>query len=228
MPIRINLLAEAQAADELRRKDPVKRAILLGVSAVALVMFWSSFLQVQIYVNRNQLGTIEAQWKSIEAPYNEVVASRRKAEDIGERLAALQKFTTNRFLWGNVLNEFQKTMGGVEHIRTVRLKGEQTYGIIEEVKAKTDAGGPASFCRPTATTEKIVLKIDARDYSPEQNSHVKFRSAIVHAPYFTNALSSSNGVTLTFLSPPQVDPTDDRAPFVSFSLQCTYPEKIRR
>ena len=30
MPIRINLLAEAKAAEELRRHDPVKRVIFVG------------------------------------------------------------------------------------------------------------------------------------------------------------------------------------------------------
>ena len=30
MPIRLNLLAEAQAAEDLRRRDPVKRALWLA------------------------------------------------------------------------------------------------------------------------------------------------------------------------------------------------------
>ena len=34
MPIHLNLLAEAQAAEELRRRDPVKRASFIGVSLV--------------------------------------------------------------------------------------------------------------------------------------------------------------------------------------------------
>jgi len=42
MPIRLNLLAEAQAAEEARRRDPVKRAIWIGALLVSVVLVWSS------------------------------------------------------------------------------------------------------------------------------------------------------------------------------------------
>ena len=48
MPLRINLLAEAQAAEELRRRNPVKRALWIGGFIVALILLWSSTLQVQL------------------------------------------------------------------------------------------------------------------------------------------------------------------------------------
>jgi len=46
MPIHINLLAEAQAAEELRRRDPVKRGIFLGASLVVLMLVWSGMIQI--------------------------------------------------------------------------------------------------------------------------------------------------------------------------------------
>ena len=45
MPIRINLLAEAQAAEELRRKNPVKRGIWIGGFLVLVVILWIAKLQ---------------------------------------------------------------------------------------------------------------------------------------------------------------------------------------
>ena len=42
MPIRINLLSEALAEEDLRRRDPVKRAIFIGVFLVALSLVWFS------------------------------------------------------------------------------------------------------------------------------------------------------------------------------------------
>ena len=45
MPIRINLLAEQQAAEELRRRDPVKRAIWVAGFFVVVVVVWSGYLQ---------------------------------------------------------------------------------------------------------------------------------------------------------------------------------------
>ena len=46
MSIRINLLAEAQIAEDLRRRDPVKRAIFAGAFLVvlALVYVFTNFL----------------------------------------------------------------------------------------------------------------------------------------------------------------------------------------
>jgi len=38
MPIRINLLAEARALEELRRKDPVKRVAVVGILLFLLLI----------------------------------------------------------------------------------------------------------------------------------------------------------------------------------------------
>lgn len=48
MPIRINLLAEAQAAEEMRRKDPVKRSIWIGGFIVFLTLLAALTLQLKI------------------------------------------------------------------------------------------------------------------------------------------------------------------------------------
>jgi len=47
MPIRLNLLAEAQAIEEMRRHNPVKRAIWVGALLVCLMLVWSSSLQLK-------------------------------------------------------------------------------------------------------------------------------------------------------------------------------------
>ena len=56
MPIRINLLAEAQAAEDLRRRDPVKRSIYVAVCFVVMVLVWISSLQVKIMADNSRLG----------------------------------------------------------------------------------------------------------------------------------------------------------------------------
>ena len=55
MPIRINLLAEAQAAEEMRRRDPVKRAVWIAGALVLVVAAWVVFLQVKIMKASGQL-----------------------------------------------------------------------------------------------------------------------------------------------------------------------------
>lgn len=226
MPIRINLLAEAQAAEELRRKDPVKRALLAAGLLVLIVLVWSSTLQFKIIASKSTLNGLEAQWKSIEKSYEVAVNSRRKSLDADEKLAALQNYTTNRFLWGSALNAFQQTLNGVDEVQVVRLKTEQTYSITEETKLK--ANGPLQTpSKPATSTERISLKIDAFDYSPQPGAQApKFKEAIAHIPYFQSHLQKTNGVLLTQMSAPHTG-ANVRNPYVMFTLECFFPEKVR-
>ena len=61
MPIRLNLLAEAQAAEEMRRRDPVKRALWVAALIVALMLVWSSYLQLRATLANSVVTRIEAQ-----------------------------------------------------------------------------------------------------------------------------------------------------------------------
>src|SRR5438270_929965 len=110
MPIQINLLAEAQACEELRRKDPVKRAVLAGAVLVALVLFWISSLQFKIISSKGQLKDLAGKWSSIEKSYQAAVEGKRKSIEVDAKLTALQQLKTNRFLWGAALNAFQQTL----------------------------------------------------------------------------------------------------------------------
>ena len=101
MPIRINLLAEAQAAEEMRRKDPVKRAIWIGGFLVFLVLFWSGMLQIKIMAARSGLSLLQLNWKSIEAKVQEINDHRNSTRQLEQKLSALDQFTTNRMLWAH-------------------------------------------------------------------------------------------------------------------------------
>ena len=80
MPIRLNLLAEAQAAEELRRKDPVKRAILAGVGFVIAMVAVSLFIQSQVLAINHRAGGLALQIQKITNEYSAVmVQSTRPA-----------------------------------------------------------------------------------------------------------------------------------------------------
>jgi hypothetical protein len=225
MPIRINLLAEAQAAEELRRKDPVKRAALAAGCVVCCVLLWASTLQFKIIAAKSDLHTLETKWKSIEKSYQVAVESRRKALEAEEKLGALQHYTANRFLWGSALNAFQQTLNGVDDVQVTRLRTEQSYFLTEETKPRTN-GTMIIAGKPATSTEKILLTVEAVDSSPQPGTHVnKFKEAIVNVPYFQSNLQKTNGVLLTSLSAPQTGPLG-RTPYVLFTLQCFFPEKV--
>jgi hypothetical protein len=225
MPIRINLLAEAQAVQEDRRKDPVKRALLVSAVIVGLVLAWTGKLQFNMGTCRSELTRLDAKWRSLEKDYAAVVESQRQMIEAEQKLAALERMTTNRFLWGTALNAFQQTLNGVDDIQVVRLRTEQLYAHAEGKSAQTN-GTIVIPAKPGVATEKISMTIEAMDSSRQPGSQVnRYKEAVANVPYFQSSLQKTNGVLLTSLSAPQS--TVGRNPFVMFTLQCFFPEVSR-
>lgn len=224
MPIRINLLAEAQAAEELRRRNPIKRVIFGGLLLVALVLVWWSWLQLRVMVAHSNLSQIEGQIQSRTNAFQVVQTDQKKISQIKSDLSALQQLTRDRFLQGNLLNALQEAT--VPGVQLMRLRVEQTYTAVEPPK-RQETGEDAKVPTPAASViEKIVVMLDARDYSSNPGDEVnKFKDVISEEPYFKAALDETNGVRLTNLSPPQSGP--DGKPSVLFTLQCTYPDRKR-
>jgi len=223
MPIRLNLLAEAQAAEDLRRRDPIKRVIFAGLLVVALMLVWWSWLQLRVMVAHTNLSQIEGQIQSHSNAYQVVLVSQKRIAEAKNNLAALQKLTNDRFLQGNLLNALQEAT--VPGVQLMKLQVDQTYVATEATPAQTD-DTHVTRGRPGTVTEKIVVTLDARDFSSSPGDQVnKFKGAISQQPYFQAELDKTNGVRLTNLSPPQIGP--DGKPSVTFTLQCTYPDQTR-
>jgi len=223
MPIRLNLLAEAQAAEDLRRRDPIKRIIFGALLAVALMLVWWSWLQLRVMVAHSNLSQIEGQIQSHTNAYQVVLVSQRQIAETKDNLAALQKLTSDRFLQGNLLNALQQAT--VPGVQLMRLRVDQTYVATDATTAQTSDGQTAPKS-PGTVAEKIVVTLDARDYSSSPGDQVnKFKDAISQQPYFQAELDKTNGVRLTNLSPPQIGA--DGKPSVMFTLQCTYPDRTR-
>src|SRR4030095_16615964 len=104
MPIRLNLLAEAQAAEEMRRRDPVKRTIWVGAILVSLMLAWSSSLQLKAMIAANEAGRVEGQMNQNSNSYKAVLDDLKRKDDLQGKVRALCRLSTNRFLQGNLLN----------------------------------------------------------------------------------------------------------------------------
>jgi len=223
MPIRINLLAEAQAAEDLRRRDPIKRMIFGAVLVVALMLVWWSWLQLRVMVANQHLSQVQAEIQSHTNAYQVVLVGQRKITEAKQNLAALQKLTSSRFLQGNLLEALQHaTVSGVQ---LMRLRVDQNY-VATLAGASVTNDTVVMPGRPGTVTESIAVSLDARDFSGGLGDQVnKFKDIIGQQPYFRSALDKTNGVRLTNLSPPQVGP--DGKPSVMFTVQCKYPEVTR-
>jgi hypothetical protein len=225
MPIRINLLADAQAAEDLRRRDPVKRTMLVAGFVISLVVLWCLWVQTQIIRANSELHKHEVHWTSIEKRHTEVTENLKQSAAIERKLNSLNRLSTNRFLWGPMLDALQQTV--VDHVQMVRLKGDQDYTFAEGAPAKTNATKTVAG-KPAAAVENITITIEAKDWNPTEQNYNKFKEALAKYPYFqTNLMNRADSLRLTSLSKPAFDPSDPLRPFVVFTLEMQYPE-IRR
>jgi len=233
MPIRINLLAEQQAADELRRRDPVKRATWVGGFLVAVLAVWSAYLQVRLMAATSEANRYESEWKKLESDYKKVSANMETAAEAERKWEALQALATNRFLWANPLNALQFVMVTVDDVQITSLKTSQTYAFTESVKPSTNTTtGIVSRGKPGTSREKVMFSLDGRDTSKEAKDPskrstdgvFKLQEAINNNPYFKTNLVRSQLITR---SPDQPDPNSPTKRFSTFTLGCEFPENTR-
>jgi len=221
MPIRINLIAEQQAAEDLRRRDPVKRTLWAAGFLVGLLVLWSAYLQFKLMGVGREMNRVETEWKKLEPDYNKVTTNLNRIADAERKWTSLQSLASNRFLWAAPLNALQYTL--VDDVQIIRLKADQVYTITEGVKPSTNAAGGVSRGKPARSREKIVLTLEANDYSAS-NQIPRFQETINSYPYFKTNLQK---VEMTLRSAKQTDGSKLGKPFVFFTLECQFTEKDR-
>lgn len=223
MPIHLNLLAEARVAEELRRRDPVKRILFVGALLVALALVWSSSLLVDDMLASKNVSQVEIEFQTHTNEYARVLDAKSKAADIAKKLEALQKLSQARLLQGSLMNALQQI--SVPSVQLTRLRVEHAYTYLEAIAPKTgEPGSPPS--RPASCTEKVVLMLDAKDASAIPGDQVpKFKDAVANHHYFQDNLDKTNGVTLYTRSAPDSGP--DGKPFVLFTLECRFQNHTR-
>jgi hypothetical protein len=223
MPIRLNLLAEQQAAEELRRRDPVKRATWIAGTAVGVLVVWGGYLQIRLLAEMREVRHYEKAWKALEKDYKIVSANIDRTAEAVQKRAALVSLATNRFLWAPMLNALQYTW--VDDVQIVHLKTDQSFTLTEGIKPSTNSAGIMSRGKPPTSREKILLTIEAKDYSVKSGNQIfKFQEKLNAESYFKTNLQK---IELSNRSQPQTDPANLNRPFVQFTLECRYPENVR-
>jgi hypothetical protein len=223
MPIRINLLAEAQAAEELRRKDPVKRAILMGAACVGAIGLVSLFLQSQIIAIKSTDKTYQAQIGQITNDYATVVQNSERLKKINLHMRGLDILAAERLLYGNLLNGLQRIY--VDGVQMMHLRTDHGYELFEPPAG--DKKDPKKPTKPPTSTERIVFYLEARDSSNNPGDKVSmFKDAVSQNAYFRSLLGENNELRLVNLTPPQVA-QDIGKLSVQFTLEARPPEKTR-
>src|SRR5579883_1987072 len=146
MPIRINLLAEAQAAEDLRRRDPVKRFAYVAVCLVVMVLVWISSLQVKIMADNSRLNTLQSRLNSRTNQYAQILENKQKLQEVSDKLAALNHLAAGRFLLGTLLDAPMHAT--VDGIQLIHLRTEQSYDTSAAVAAVVERGRTVTPGKP--------------------------------------------------------------------------------
>jgi cell division protein FtsB len=227
MPISINLLAEAKVEEELRRRDPVKRAIWVGLLLVCMVLFWSSTLYIREIGEKSVLTGMEEQLAAQSKDYKQLLANEKDLEDINHKLGDLERIYTNRFLWGSVLNALQQSV--INDVQLLSFHGEQSYAYAAESKpVKDDSGRVIAAGKAGGVTQKILMEWNASDSSATPGDQVgKYKEALKQTSFFSSQLDKNSEITLENLSPPSIDGESGKT-IVMFTLQCRLPDKVMK
>ncbi len=227
MPIRINLLAETQAAEEARRKDPVKRVIWVCAILVAGMLAWSGQLYLKLRSVQQDVQSQEGRWKQNENSFKLITDAQKQLVETERKLNALVRYSTNRFLWAPVLNGLQQAVVPVvNEVQLEQLRGSQAFETIAATPQSKDKKTPA---KPAASVERVTLILRSRDLgNPNEANYNKFKGALNSQSYLKTLLPKNDGVRLLgAITGPQVDPTNPSKTFYQFALECRFTETRR-
>lgn len=214
-------MADALAEEDLRRRDPVKRAIFGGAFLVALSLVWFSSIWLTFVLKKGELNSIEVQIQTHTNDYAQVQNNLKKIADVQKRMDALDRLAAARFLQGNLMNALQQTY--VPNVQLSRLRVDQNYSASPAIPAKTNSFGVVAG-RPPTITQHVTLAMDAKDFSQNPGDQVPhFKDALAKQDYFSHNLDTTNGIRLSGLSALQTP--GDGKPFVMFTLECRFADK---
>src|ERR1035437_5727982 len=224
MPIRINLLAEALAEEDYRRRDPVKQAIYVGALLVVLSLVWFSSVWLKNLLSQRTLNQIQGEIQSHTNEFSQVQSKLKKISEDQRRIDALQKLSEARFFQGNLLNAVQQIY--VPNVQLTRLRLEQSYIVTSGSAPQTNSVGIGAG-RLGSSTEQIILTIDAKDFSQNAGDQVnRYKDAVTKQSFFKSNLNQTNGVRLAG-TPSALQSSLDGKPFVLFTLECRFSDKTR-
>ena len=217
MPIKLNLLAEAQAQEEMRRKDPVKAAMFGGALLVVIMLAWFSGTWLSLLATKGSLDKVKAQIAAHTNDFAVVKWNQKKIDDCQKRLESLDKLSNARFLQGRLLDALQQIY--VPNVAVIRTRVDQSFNVIAGVQTKAGRG-------PATTVERTLLVIDAKDFSTNAGDQInRFKDSFARSEYFKTVLET-DGVRLAG-SPSAPQTGADGKTFVQFTLECRYPEITR-
>lgn len=220
MPIRINLLAEELHAADVRRRDPVKRAVLLAVVIVGSVVAWYLSLLAQKGLMSSTVGRNKAALTALDENAKRAREALGGVTELEKRINQLNNLATNRVLWGSFLNAMQRVV--IPEVRVTQIRVSQSY----QIETPPPAG---RVPMPATSTELISVSVTARDYGkPTDQMYDRFRQRILADEWMKLHLAEEKGITFDSFGGPTPDREDSSKSFVPFTMRMNFKRIERR
>lgn len=216
MPIRINLLAESQHEAELRRRDPVKRAMMgAGVVVVAVIAYYVSLVTKQavksaaVKANKEGLAAIQADANAAQEKLSGVT-------ELEKRIHQLNNLATNRVLWGTYLNEMQTLVMDDVPVRQISIV--QGYGVNRPPPVR-------NIPQPATAVQSIVIRLRLRDYGTDAElKYIEFQSKLLSNPWLKERLREDTPIEIEQFGKRTTSFADPDRSFVELVLKCTFKQ----
>lgn len=218
MPIKINLLAEEQANEELRRKDPVKRAAFAAIGLVVLVLIWAGVNWFGLSQQGKKIAELNASLSDLEKPVKAAEANKKKLRDTETKIDMLKKMSAARPLWAPVLDSLQRAT--LDDVQLLRLHVDQIYQVTP---AFVPPRGSSAKPKPAVAKQLITLTIEAQDNSERLDNYNKMRETLATA--LKDYMGTNGTVSLKTLNQPRENEQGKR--YLTFSLECGFTEVVR-
>ncbi|HEY1173060.1 MAG TPA: hypothetical protein VGH19_16955 [Verrucomicrobiae bacterium] len=218
MPIKINLLAEEQLTEELRRKDPVKRGVYVAVALLVLMLLWAGVSWLGLSKEKARLVDVNATLASLEKDAKLAEGNQKKIKDNQYKMDMLKKMSAVRPLWAPVLDTLQRV--SVEDVHVLRIRVEQVYHVTPAIVPARGSGGKP---KPASARQVMLMIIEAQDNSERLDSYSKLREQLSVA--LKEHLGTNGTVSLKTLN--QARENADGKKYLTFTLECGFTEVNR-
>lgn len=220
MPIKINFLAEEQATEELRRKDPVKRAALAAGALVLLMVIWGVFNWMKLSGLSKDMAALSEQLTALTPSAKEAEASQKKIKDNEFKMDMLKKMSALRPLWAPVLDSLQRVPN--DDIQLLRVKVDQAYQVTPPFYPPRGSGPEIKY-KPATTKQVMAMTIEAQDNSADLQAYTRYRSQLESA--LREFIGANGSVSLKVLN--QQRENEEGKKYQTFTLECIFTEVTR-
>lgn len=220
MPIRLNLLSEEYDQRGERFRDPRVLGYFVSGACCLLVSIYSLSVFLKRHSIFNEVSARTTEWTQNEKKYVELEGKLNESIVIMREIESLQRYSTNRFLWGPVLNDIQSSV--VPNIYLSGLIGKQE--IVYEAE-RTHGNDKI----PAQVTQKTSLTMRGFDSSPDRHLSVNtYSKQLVNQPNISSLVSNSGQMRLIDVGLRRNDPFDPNITYVGFTTVCVFDDKIHK